>query len=81
MEYYPAYIADPKDEIELIRIYGAPTVAVTINTAKMTEQDARTYAQQYEAQLGIPVVLPLEDGVDGLVPVFETLIKKSLAQV
>ncbi|MFD1000515.1 DUF1611 domain-containing protein [Ohtaekwangia kribbensis] len=81
MEYYPAYIADPKDEIALIRIYGAPTVALTINTAKMNEQEARTYAQQYEAQLGIPVVLPLEDGVDSLVPVFETLIKKSLAQV
>ncbi len=81
MEYYPAYIADPKDEIALIRIYGAPTIALTINTARMNEQEARAYAQQYETQLGIPVVLPLEDGVDNLVPVFETLIKKSLAQV
>lgn len=81
MEYYPAYIADPEDEIALIGIYGAPTVALTINTARMNEQEARGYAQQYETQLGIPAVLPLEDGVDSLVPVFETLIKKSLAQV
>ncbi len=37
MEYYPAYIAQPKDEIALLKIYGAPTVAITVNTAKMTE--------------------------------------------
>ncbi len=81
MEYYPAYIADPKDEIALIKIYGAPTVALTINTAKMTEQEARAYARDYANTLGIPVVLPLEDGVDSLVPVFEALIKKTPAKV
>jgi uncharacterized NAD-dependent epimerase/dehydratase family protein len=77
MEYYPAYIADPKDEIALIKIYGAPTVALTVNTAKMTQQEARDYAKQYEKDLEIPVILPLEDGVDKLVPVFEAMIKKS----
>jgi uncharacterized NAD-dependent epimerase/dehydratase family protein len=78
MEFYPAYIPDPKDEIALCKIYGAPTVALTINTMKMKEQDARTYADQYQKELGIPVVLPLEDGVDSLVPVFEKLIKASV---
>jgi uncharacterized NAD-dependent epimerase/dehydratase family protein len=81
MEFYPAYLPEVKDEIALIKIYGAPTVAVTINTAKMSEADARAAAQQYENELGIPAVLPLEDGVDRLVPVFEALIKNSLAQV
>jgi uncharacterized NAD-dependent epimerase/dehydratase family protein len=77
MEYYPAYIADPKDEIALIKIYGAPTVALTVNTAKMTQQDARDYASRYEKELQIPVILPLEDGVDRLVSVFEAIIKKN----
>ncbi len=81
MEYYPAYIPDPKDEIELIKIYGAPTVALTVNTAKMTEKDARDYAAKYQKQLGIPVILPLEDGVDQLVPVFKEMIEKSISQV
>ena len=81
MEYYPAYIADPKDEIELIRMYGAPTVAVTVNTAKMTQQEARDYAAQYRKKLGIPVILPLEDGVDELIPIFRDMIEKSVAQV
>lgn len=79
MEFYPAYIPDPKDEIALVRIYGAPTVALTINTAKMKTEEARSYADRYEKELGIPVVLPLEDGVDRLVPVFAEMIKKSMA--
>lgn len=75
MEFYPAYIADPKDEIALIKIYGAPTMALTLNTGKMTEKEVREYAAGYSKQLGIPVVLPLEDGVDSLVPLFEAMIK------
>lgn len=79
LEFYPAYIPDPKDEIELIRIYGAPTVALTVNTAKMSAEGARDYAEKYEKELGIPVILPLEDGVDRLVPLFEKMIEKSRA--
>jgi uncharacterized NAD-dependent epimerase/dehydratase family protein len=81
MEFYPAYLPDLKDEIKLIGIYGAPTVAVTINSAKMSESEARAAARRYEEELGIPAVLPLEDGVDSLVPLFEAMIKNSLAQV
>jgi uncharacterized NAD-dependent epimerase/dehydratase family protein len=77
MEYYPADIPSPKDEVELIKIYGAPTVAITINTSKMTTEAARAYAAQYKKELGIPAILPLEDGVDALIPIFEELIKKS----
>lgn len=75
MDFYPAYIPDPKDEIALIKIYGAPTVALTVNTAKMKEEEARDYAKKYQADLGIPVILPLEDGVDALVPLFEKMIQ------
>jgi uncharacterized NAD-dependent epimerase/dehydratase family protein len=76
MEFYPAYIAQPKDEIDLMKIYGGETVAVTINTAKMSEDEARTSRKKLEDQLGIPVILPLEDGVDSLVPLFEKIIKE-----
>lgn len=75
MEYYPADIPSPREEVELIKIYGAPTVAITINTTKMNVDEARQIAGQYEAELGIPAVLPLEDGVEKLIPVFEKLIK------
>lgn len=75
MEYYPAEVAQPKDEIVLFQIYGAPTVALTLNTGKMKPDEARSVAKKYKDELGIPVVLPLEDGVDELVPVFEKLIQ------
>ena len=81
MEFYPAYIPDPKQEIALIGMYGAPTVALTLNTYKMTLPEAREYAVKYERELCIPVVLPLEDGVDRLVPIFRDMIEKSIAQV
>jgi len=74
MEYYPAYVSTPKEEIDLIKIYGAPTVAVTVNTMKMTTAEARQYALTYEKELNIPAVLPLEDGVEKLIPIFEKLI-------
>ncbi len=77
MDFYPALVAQPEEEIELIRIYGAPTVAVTINTAKMDVAAAREYARQTQNKLKIPVILPLEDGVEDLVPFFEALIKKA----
>ena len=77
MDYYPALVATPEQEIELIRIYGAPTVAVTINTARMQLAEARKYAAEAQQKLEIPVILPLEDGVEGLVPVFEAMIKKA----
>ncbi|HEY3406485.1 MAG TPA: DUF1611 domain-containing protein [Ohtaekwangia sp.] len=74
MEYYPALIAEPKDEIALIKMYGGSTVALTLNSARMNLEEARAEAIKFERELGIPVVLPLEDGVDGLVPLFKKMI-------
>jgi uncharacterized NAD-dependent epimerase/dehydratase family protein len=81
LEFYPAHIPDLKDEITMIKMYGAPTVALTINTGKMKVEEARTFAQQKEKELGIPAVLPLEDGLDRLIPIFRDMIEKSIAQV
>ncbi|MDH4057436.1 MAG: NAD-dependent epimerase/dehydratase family protein, partial [Cyclobacteriaceae bacterium] len=77
MEYYPAYLPSMKDEIDLIKIYGAPTVAITVNTMKMNTNDAKLWAEDAEKEFSIPVVLPLEEGVDRLVSLFADLIKKN----
>lgn len=77
MEYYPAYLPELKDEVNLIQIYGAPTVGITLNTAKMKQEEARAYAHEQEKILNIPVVLPLEDGLSTLVPIFEKMIAES----
>lgn len=74
MDHYPALVADPEEEIKLIRMYGAPTVALAVNTNGMDEGAARSYAADAHKKLGIPVILPLEDGVDALVPLFGEMI-------
>jgi len=75
MEDYKDNIPDVKDEIDLIKTYGAPTVAVTVNTMKMKETDARTWATAKEKELGITTILPLEDGVEKLIPIFKKMIE------
>lgn len=75
LESYKDNIPEVKDEIELIKIYGAPTAAVTVNTYKMKEEEARQWAAEKEKELHVPVILPLEDGVGRLVAVFEKMIR------
>ena len=62
-----AEISTVASEIELIKMYGAETIAVTLNTHGLTLEDARKTASVLRGQLGIPVVLPLEDGVGEIV--------------
>jgi uncharacterized NAD-dependent epimerase/dehydratase family protein len=75
LENYKDNIPDVKDEIDLIKIYGAPTVALTVNTMKMNGADARAWATEKEEELGITTILPLEDGVEKLVPIFKKMIE------
>jgi uncharacterized NAD-dependent epimerase/dehydratase family protein len=58
-------------EIELIKMYGAETIAVTLNTHGLTTEEARKMAAILRGPLGIPVVLPLEDGVGEIVDVIK----------
>ena len=53
-----------ESEIELMAIYGVPVWAVGIHTEGLDEQTAEEHRARYEEKLGIPVVLPIRDGVD-----------------
>ncbi|MES2731226.1 MAG: DUF1611 domain-containing protein [Bacteroidota bacterium] len=66
-----------KSEIMLIRMYGAETLAITLNTADLDPTEALRYKLQYEDELGIPVLLPLEEGVDQIIPLIKNLIGQS----
>ena len=61
-------------EVELIRYYGSEVVALTLNTEGLTEPEARRYQQQYQDELGIPTVLPLQDGLAALVSIIQPLL-------
>jgi uncharacterized NAD-dependent epimerase/dehydratase family protein len=66
-----AEIPSIKSEIALIKMYGSETIAVTLNTHGMTTKEARKMAQKLRKSLGVPVVLPLEDGVGEIVEVIK----------
>ena len=62
------------DEIALIATYGARTLAVTLNGEHRTADQLRADRDRYRKELGIPVILPLEEGVEALVPVVRDFI-------
>ena len=62
-------------EIELIKMYGSKVIAVAINTEHCSREEAFAFQKEYEAALQIPVVLPLQEGVEKLIPVIQSLLK------
>ena len=68
-EEFGLRIPPVSDEIDLIRRYGARTLAVTLNGEGMSPEALRAEQQRLRWALGIPVVRPLEDGVGALLPV------------
>ncbi len=63
-------------EIELIRMYGAEVLAITLNEEKMENSKMLTYLKQLESKLSIPVNRPLMNGVEPLIPVIREFLVK-----
>jgi len=63
-----------ESEIDLIRAYGAQTLAVTLNEEGWDNSDKKAFCQQMAEKLSIPVVRPLVDGVDSLIPVIQSFM-------
>jgi uncharacterized NAD-dependent epimerase/dehydratase family protein len=64
-----------KSEIELIKMYGSQVIALALNTEACTIEEALDFQTAYEASLQIPVLLPLQQGVEAVVPLIQSLIK------
>lgn len=67
-------IPELTDEIALIRMYGAEVIAVTLNTEKCSLEEALHYQQIFHTKTGLPVYLPLEQGVDKGIDLIRQLI-------
>lgn len=65
-----------REEIELIRAYGARTLAVTLHGQGLSAAALGAARQRLQDELGIPVVRPLEDGVEALVPVIRRYLRE-----
>lgn len=53
-----------EDEIKLIELFGSQVLCITLNGDHMDKNTLVEYQSKMEEKLGIPIVLPLEDGVD-----------------
>lgn len=60
-------------EIELIKQFGSTVIAIAINTEHCSDEEAFMFQKQYEKQFGIPVMLPLQEGCEKIVPVIKKL--------
>jgi uncharacterized NAD-dependent epimerase/dehydratase family protein len=64
-----------EEELELISLYGAQTLAVTLNSSGLTKTELQTEQKNLEESLGLPVVCPKEEGMERLVPVVLEFLK------
>jgi uncharacterized NAD-dependent epimerase/dehydratase family protein len=63
-----------EEELQLIRLYGARTLAVTVQGNDLEAEALSAAQRELEERLGVPVVRPLEEGVERLVPVIRQFI-------
>lgn len=61
-------------EIEIINNFGTEVICLMLNTEGCTEEESRAYQSAYREELGIPVILPLYDGVESIIPTIKKLI-------
>ena len=63
-------------EIALINQYGAEVLAVALNTEDCTPEEALQFQRELYNELNLPVMLPLEQGVELIVPLIQNLFQK-----
>lgn len=75
-EHTPAWgeIPSLQSEIELIRFYGSRVIAIALNTEECTDEEAFSFQRALQLEYGIPILLPLQEGVSQLVPVLQQLL-------
>ena len=77
LEHFPVTISDVMEDIKIIELLGSSTWTLTLNTAEMTSRQIEASKEELSARIGLPVISPLEDGLNGLVE----LIKEKMIKV
>ena len=65
-----------RKDFDLVQSYDVPVIAISINTTGITLEEAKKYQAQYEKEFNVPVLLPIQEGVDPVIPVLEKMMKK-----
>ena len=75
-DHDPVWGAIPsiESEIALIHQFGSKVIAVALNTENCTDEEALAFQTSYELKLTIPVMLPLQQGCEKIIPVMQQLM-------
>ncbi len=63
-----------ESEIEIIFKFGSHVLALALNTENCTDEEALHFQKMYEEKLNIPVLLPLQQGVDKIIPSIKKIV-------
>ena len=66
-------IPSVESEIKLIESYNSKVIALVLNTRGCSREEVETVKMAFEKKLAIPVLLPIEEGVDKILPIMENL--------
>jgi len=69
-----------EEEIGLIATFGARTLGLALNGEGLTADRLRAARDGLERSLGLPVALPLEEGVERLLPAIREFVAKEAAR-
>jgi len=75
-EHEPAWGAIPsvESEISLIKLLGSTVISVALNTEHCSNEEAFQFQSAYEKELGLPVLLPLQEGCGKILPYLQKLV-------
>lgn len=68
-------LPSPAQELALIRMYGSEPLGLALNTQNLSRAEAQAWQARYQDELGLPVVLPVEEGVQDLLPNIQALMQ------
>ncbi len=63
-------------DMDIIASYGCEVIALTLNTAGLSHEEALASKRFYEKEFDLPVILPIEEGMEDLGAVVKTYMEK-----
>lgn len=74
MEPHWGEIPPVETEIDIIEKFGSKVIALALNTEDCSDAEALDFQAFYEQKMGIPTLLPLQQGVSKILPILQNLL-------
>ncbi|MEQ8575615.1 MAG: NAD-dependent epimerase/dehydratase family protein, partial [Fulvivirga sp.] len=72
---YGKEIPGVSNELELLKMYGVETIAIGLNTMGLTMEQALEAKEEISKETGLPVILPLDEGMSKIVEIIKQRLK------